>query len=247
MEFLKRFLEETNEQRKNCREIDHKDGKEPPGIVELWDLCDGVANCPEGEDEDFEACKRKGAFPTTATHECQSKWVNDDVTVRILATRCNGVEECKDGSDEIDCGDSKLVLGLVIASCFVAFLSITSLIIIRAKVQKIDHCVDFERSNNEELEALVVNARKSDQRKQACLFLFERSMAKHDGNVSKTLNELQVCTYKYQYLLEIKTISCICLIFFLISGSTESFCNGLFYGQCIAKISYWQDIELGHG
>ena len=78
-------------------------------------VCDGVANCPSGEDEDFEMCSDKGAFSDLATFKCVKKDVFN-VTIKINAVPCDGNYECDDDEDEKNCSlpDYVLIVSLVI-------------------------------------------------------------------------------------------------------------------------------------
>lgn len=145
-----------------------------------------MINCPEAEDEDFETCKKRNVFPESATFECESKWM-DNVT--IMATPCDSAEECKDGKDEKDCE----VLGLVLGLCFFisGFSSAIALKYSRVKQEDVGD-VDIEHSNDKDVEALVVNSKNSVQRKKACWNLWERKIAKHDGDKAKAMNDLKV-------------------------------------------------------
>ena len=97
-------------------------------------LCDGIVDCPHGEDEDFIKCKAKKMFPKSATIECQNKHFP---SMTILATPCNNITECSDGADEKYCGlDQKISKYFVPFSiCFFIALCLvlTIVIVIYAK------------------------------------------------------------------------------------------------------------------
>ena len=57
-----------------------------------------------GEDETFELCK--DTFPKEATIKCIENRHGYDITIK--ATPCDGIYECRDGSDE-QCEEDKLV------------------------------------------------------------------------------------------------------------------------------------------
>ena len=174
----------------SCNKTDPITGQKP--FLKEEEICDGVIHCPEAEDEDFETCKKRNVFPESATFTCESKWM-DNVT--ILATPCNSVEECKSGIDEKDCEVHPLILGLVIGSCFLVskLSSVIALKYSRVK-QEVVGDVDIENSNEEDVEALVVNSKNSVQRKKACWILWERKLAQHDGDKAKAMNNLKVST-----------------------------------------------------
>ena len=70
-------------------------------------VCDGHPQCEFGEDEDQELCSQRwvdaGVVEPYASFTCQSLMYPGMVTV---ATACNGIVECYDGSDERSCSDN---------------------------------------------------------------------------------------------------------------------------------------------
>ena len=65
-------------------------------------VCDGQANCPNGEDEDLETCIKRGYFSDMATIECPKKNVYNS-TIQIRAVPCDGNYECYNDQDEQHC------------------------------------------------------------------------------------------------------------------------------------------------
>ena len=85
-------------------------------IWQDW-VCDGFVQCLEGDDEDFNLCYERGSFAEGATVKCtEAKRFGYNVT--ILATKCNGIEECRDGSDKTDCQSDE---SRVLVATFVVF------------------------------------------------------------------------------------------------------------------------------
>ena len=67
-------------------------------------MCDGIANCPNGEDEEFVRCNGDDfqAFSPLATIMCHKKNM-DNVNITIKAVMCNNISECSNGEDEEGC------------------------------------------------------------------------------------------------------------------------------------------------
>ena len=92
-----------------CAEDSEKCLKDGVSVcLDLTLRCDMHPQCDEGEDEKdcSDAYVTKGMISQSATYSCQSPHHNDDSitpTVKILATRCDGREECFRGEDEADC------------------------------------------------------------------------------------------------------------------------------------------------
>ena len=68
----------------------------------------------------FEVCK--DTFPKEATIECIENRLTG-IDVKIMATPCDGILECRDGRDE-NCEEDKLILATVIAMLFVTTILI---------------------------------------------------------------------------------------------------------------------------
>ena len=69
--------------------------------------CDGVANCPNGEDEALENCSH--VFPEMATFDCLKK-DRYNVNITIKSVPCDGNYECLDDEDEKNCNLPDYVL-----------------------------------------------------------------------------------------------------------------------------------------
>ena len=93
-------------------------------------VCDGHPVCDLAEDEDLTLCRKeyfiKKLVEQYATKECQSMMYSDHPNMKTIATMCNEVRECHDGSDEA-CEDStlsKLLLGTASIGVFFLYLGL---------------------------------------------------------------------------------------------------------------------------
>ena len=100
-----------------------KCSKNPDFCVYEEQVCDGIANCPDAEDENIAECRH--GFHTLATVECAKADIfNVNITTR--AVPCNGVMECQDGSDEQNCSlpDEYLIYVLIVISILITIFSV---------------------------------------------------------------------------------------------------------------------------
>ena len=89
-------------------------------------VCDGHPKCPNSEDENFDMCKEKyfsdKRVNKFATIKCKCKIYPQIFTI---ATACNGIEECFDGSDEHSCkSNSFLILFISIVLIVTLYLAL---------------------------------------------------------------------------------------------------------------------------
>lgn len=89
--------------------------------------CNGVNNCHDGSDE--QGCETEwGAPAVMGSQECQDPFVFDmqfrcgDNTCTHIAGRCNGVNNCADGSDEQGCATTSTALTLEAMTGFTAII-----------------------------------------------------------------------------------------------------------------------------
>ena len=91
-------------------------------IPRQW-LCDGAVQCPiAAEDEVFEICQTQETFPQAATIKC-SENLRPGFTIEIMATPCDGIPECLDGSDE-ECGETLKQIVYIMSGIFLFLISL---------------------------------------------------------------------------------------------------------------------------
>ena len=101
--------------------------KQSKSCIDQAKKCNGIINCVEGEDEDFDLCQEssKSIFPETATISCKEINRTGSYNIGILATPCNGVKECRDGRDE-NCDQDWRILSAFIGITFAGIVAICS-------------------------------------------------------------------------------------------------------------------------
>ena len=57
----------------------------------------------DGMDEDIALCKSKNVFAKQATIKCNESFRPDKYWIEIMAIRCDGKPQCKNGIDEFEC------------------------------------------------------------------------------------------------------------------------------------------------
>ena len=93
-------------------------------------VCDGFVQCLEGDDEDFDLCYERGSFAEGATVKCNEAQ-RFGFNVTILATKCNGITECKDEFDEKNCQNDDTSGFIAIGILFLAIAVIWIIIFLK--------------------------------------------------------------------------------------------------------------------
>ena len=172
------------------------DSKEFTVYLEKSEICDRTMHCPDGEDEEFERCQNQNTFPPEATFQCESPWnQNNNTNVTILAAKCNGIKECKNGEDEKGCEIDDRILYAVLGGCLLVFLVISSYIVLfqSSKVRKlVTTLMDIASATDSNLETTITNSSQSQEREDASWALFNRKLAEHGRSLSKALNDIHV-------------------------------------------------------
>ena len=85
----------------NCTENSFECRSKPGHCIKEYMVCDQISQCPNAEDA--VGCEKY--FPPSATWPCTKPNTANNIyiTIPIMATPCNSVVECDDGSDELDC------------------------------------------------------------------------------------------------------------------------------------------------
>ena len=120
----------------------------------IWDtdFCNGIANCPDGGDEDLEFCNERATFSSLATIDCKKKGVyNLDIVIK--AVKCDNKVECENNEDENDCSLPDSLL-LEIVAIVVVFTSISALIMWKLTKSQYKPCEKYEELSEDDFEKL---------------------------------------------------------------------------------------------
>ena len=165
-----------------------------------YEVCDGIANCRNGEDEVFEKCKTN--FPPLATVECFKKDVYN-LNITIKAFYCDGIDECKYGEDEAHCSLPDYYL--LIAIPLVGILnSVIALIMWKSTIKHLQPINSKQKVSEEELEEMhekdfkktIINeVQNSSERKVLNKKFFQMELKEHSGHYGETICCIKVAIY----------------------------------------------------
>ena len=124
-------------------------------------MCDGFFHCLYGEDEAFDTCKE--TFPEEATIECIEDRL-PGIDLKVMAVPCNGIVECRNASDELNCEDDKLILVSATSLLFLVTICVNLyLIFVRLPQWKNSMLKDFENYHvNQVIEPSMCTELKGD-------------------------------------------------------------------------------------
>ena len=172
-------------------------------------VCDGIANCPLGQDEDFELCERKDKFSEFATVRCTKKDVYN-LNITIKAVKCDGKIECQSREDEDQCTlpDHLLLIVLCIIGLISTILAILIWKLTTCNLQRIDHDADdiqylfkhfHQLHQTDHLKSLMKRMQGNDNAKSINLQFIQIEEKLHDGQWSQLVccmkNYLNIGTF----------------------------------------------------
>ena len=165
--------------------------------------CDGIANCPNGEDESLsENSECLATYPSLATVKC-SKINIYNLNITIKAVPCDGKIECRDdghGTDESFCSLEDFIEIIIMAAIVVIIMAATIVMIraIRKKCQPIDRNQTLSKEDfsslhgTEELKTKMqqIQSCKSSKKINQQFALWK--IDQHGGNTNETILSIKV-------------------------------------------------------
>lgn len=180
-----------------CQRVE--DGENQDGIcIYPEEVCDGIPQCPNATDEALDTCRKY--FSSAAQVECQRPNVQleNGMTVPTLAIRCNGIVECADGQDELNCKLSTIILYTVLLPGLLIICVTSYCVLSKIPIQSIDEL--HQSVENISFDCDEINLRYKMMKVQTSLnrqdlnqAYFQFVLEKHGGKYSKALNEIKVC------------------------------------------------------
>ena len=158
--------------------------------IKPHEVCDGIPHCPNATDEALHSCK----FAKSANFECRKPDIGNDVTVWIKATKCNGIPECADREDEMDCVNTELITGVILAVSLIVFTTVSTIVVNKTKLSDAPTAAHLQDLNERELRIYIISQQGKDIGKRASNELYQRYIARF-GNHRKAINKIKV--YKF--------------------------------------------------
>lgn len=125
-------------------------GNETTFCVSSSQFCNGIANCPNGQDENFTYCDSQNAFSPIATIRCKKK---DVYNVWTKAVKCNNIIECVSEEDENECSLPGYVLILILTTVLV-FISLCAFLLWHWTVRHLPKLEPCQRLSEDDFDIL---------------------------------------------------------------------------------------------
>ena len=164
-----------------------------------FQACNGVANCPQGEDEALDLCVDRGTFSEEATFTCEKRDVYN-VTIWINAIPCNGIGDCIWDKDELDCSLPNFILIVILAIsitiCGVfGFFLWQGITFVLPRKKNIHDWPDFDSLHESDvLKETMFHAQTLENYQDFNSKMVEMEMKMHDKNISEV-----VCCIKVKF------------------------------------------------
>ena len=158
--------------------------------LEKTEVCDGVAHCPDAEDEDLNKCSH--TFAASANFICNKTDTSTDFKFLIRATPCDGVSECRNNEDEADCDDQILFVFLNLGLVGLAFFLVSLVLVISIWIRFKDTSIDGEFSEGTMELSIVVAMQASEARISFNTDFFQSVLQQHSMDLPHTLIYLKV-------------------------------------------------------
>ena len=154
--------------------------------------CDGIANCPNGEDEFLAECN--STYSSLSTVECEKKNIFN-VNITIKAVPCDGNPECQDGRDEYFCSLEDYIEIIILLAIIVIIMAVTIVMIraIRKNCQPIDRNQTLTKEEflslhgTEELKIIMQQIQSCDSAKKINQQFASWEIDQHDGSTNETV------------------------------------------------------------
>ena len=166
------------------------------------EVCDGVANCPMGEDEGLKQCTDLGKFSDLASKTCVKRNTYN-ATITIKAVPCNGIKECEDGSDEDNCSAPNWILPVLFALS-ISILTILSFFVWKSMIHNLSRLPkaavlpDFESLHGkDDMKSVMFQAQRQENFED-----FNNEFLKTEMKIHDNVLEEVICCIKVGSILQ---------------------------------------------